>query len=293
MAALKYNHLFAGVMALCAGTALFLPSGVAERVRAPLVYVFAPVSGPVHRGSSWLGVRISPPVRERDPSSPKSVDELDAENQGLREQVMSLTAQLEELKKLNADRAALGKLRECSVPARVVGMDASSRQMLQVILLEDGPAGGLGGGMPVVVGPGSFIGRVTSGVRGALRVQLTTDPGSKIQGRFVRWVKDEEGNPRVQGIEAPAPLVTGELGQTPLRILNLSQRQVEQAGLTAGDWVQVNDTDFLTMYENVQGLLLGKVVSIGKSRTNPLMADIVLEPPVDFRRLKEVMVVVR
>jgi cell shape-determining protein MreC len=244
---------------------------------------------------------MSPVERVRDPSSPKSFDELDAENQELRSQLLALSAQLEELKKLNSDRAALGRLRECSVPARVVGGDTSSRQMLTVVALQEVPEGGgeLGGGMPVVVAPGSFVGRVVGTSRlggrvgGGLRVQLTTDPGSKIQGRFVRWTRDEAGNPKPQDLEAPAPLVTGELSTSPLRVMNLSQRQVEQAGIAVGDWVAVDDTDFRTTYENVQGLLLGKVASIGKSRVNPLMADIVLEPPVDFRKVREVMVVVK
>lgn len=289
MAAIKFNHAFAVLMAGCAAAALFLPKEASDRLRTPLVLLFAPVSGPVTRGAGWLGERIKPHEFVRDPTSPRTFDELDSENHNLRVELVSLSAQLEGLKQLNTDRQMLGSVRERSVPARVVGLDAGTvRKMLQLIA-PDGVT--LAEGMPVIT-PRGYVGRLVGGFRGAARVRLTTDPESKVQGAFKRFTRRDDGGLVATRLDSPPPLVVGA-GDLGMRVQNLSLRQIEQAGVQVGDWVVIEDQDFMPTYAHLQGFLVGRVSAINNSRINPLMAELVIDPPEDLRRVREVMVVVR
>lgn len=287
MPSLKFHHLFIPIVLGCAATAVLLPPAAAERVRAPFTLLLAPVAGPVHRGSAWLGERIAPqPLTPLGPVSDE-VAQLQAENDLLRRQLISLTAQLEDLQRLNADRAQMGDLRRFSVPARVTGYESSAGHRHHLTLLAP-PDVELADGMPVVT-PRGVIGKVTVSLRGGTRVRLTLDESFRIQGMFGRFAPDpaRPGGFTFTRLPGPPPLVTGTGGK--LRIANLSLRDVEAAGVRSGDVVVLaDDLDWPPL---LQGMVVGEVISVEKSRLNPLWADIELAPPVDPRRLREVMIV--
>lgn len=288
MASLKFNHAFSLMMCGCAASALFLPDRAAAPLKNAVVAVFAPVASPVHRGSTWLENRVRPISSRRDPNAPPGSEALAAENEKLLVENMSLARQLEDLKQLNSDRAQLGVVRDRAVPARVIGLDAGTRQMLQV----EGAEGLVfKEGMPAIT-PRGLVGRVVGGYRGAARVQLTTDPESRLQCAFARFSRDDAGNVTGTTIDSPPPLVVGA-GLAGLRVNSLSQRQVETAGVKVGDWLTLNDTAFEPTYLQLKGYLVGRVVAINKSKVNPLMAEIVVEPPIELRRLKEVLIVAK
>lgn len=290
MPSFTFNHGFALLMAGCAACALFLPREGADRLRAPMVLLFAPVSEPVHRGSAWIGERLRDPPT-RDQSVPTTPAELEAENAALRMQVAALAHQLEELKRLNKDREAMGLARDLSVPARVVGLDASAsggRQMMQVVV--DGAWAGLvKDGQPVISARG-LVGRVAGTWRGGTRVRLTTDLESRIVAKFVRFTRDDAGNLVMSDVSAEKPLVEGA-GAAGMRVANLPMARVQAAGVREGDWLAVNDYDGWP-YE-LQGFLIGRVARVAESRTRPLMAELTIEPPAELRKLREVMVVAK
>lgn len=287
MPSLKFHHLFVPVVLGCAATAVFLPPATAERVRAPFALLLAPIAGPVHRGSAWLGQRIAPqPLAPLGPMSDQ-VAQLQAENDLLRRQLINLTAQLEDLQRLNTDRAQMGDLRRFSLPARVTGYEASAGNRHHLTVLAP-PEVELTDGMPVVT-PRGVVGKVTVSVRGGTRVRLTIDESFRIQGMFGRFAPDpaRPGAFTFTRLPGPPPLVTGTGGK--LRIANLSLRDVEAIGVRPGDVVILADD--LDWPPVLQGIVVGEVVSVDKSRFNPLWADIELAPPVDPRRLREVMIV--
>lgn len=290
MASLKFNHIFVVSVGVCAASAVFLPVSVAEKVRAPVVLLFAPVSTPVHAGSSWLGDKINPEARRLDGNVPVEVVELQNENAQLRLDLASMSAQLEELKRLNEDRAQLGLVRERSVPATVAGLDGGTGGLQQILAVVVPTSAAVKEGMPVV-SPQGLVGRVTSSVRGGTRVRLTTDAGAKVQGSFVRFVANERGGVVPQMLGGKKPLVSGTGGgtETGLRIGSLSMADALAVGVAPGDWVVLSDTE--DWPQLLQGYKIGKVKSVEKSKLNPLWAEIVVEPPLDFRRLREVMIV--
>lgn len=292
MASLKFNHVFVIVVSACAASAVFLPATVAEKVRAPVVLLFAPVSTPVHAGSSWLGEKLNPESRQLDGNVPAEVVALQAENSQLRSDLASLTAQLEDLKRLNEDRAQLGPVRERSVPASVAGLDGGTGGVRQILAVVVPASATVEKGMPVV-SPQGLVGRVSESVRGGTRVRLTTDEGFRVQGAFVRFIANGRGGVTPQMLASPPPLVTGTGGGTAtgLRIGNMSMVEVQAAGIKIGDWVVVDDK--LDWPLLLQGYKIGRVKSVDKSKLNPLWADIIVEPPLDFRRLREVMIVNR
>lgn len=287
MPSVKFHHIFIGLMLLCTASAVLLPASSAERVRAPFVLIFSPVAGPVHRGSAWLGDRITPPSDTTLGSTSTEVAQLQAENDLLRRELLSLSTQLEDLKRLNADREQLGDLRRFSVPARVTGYETSAGNRHHLTIVAP-PDANIAEGMPVIT-PRGVLGKVTVSLRGGTRVRLTMDESFRVQGLFGRFTP----NPAVPGgfsfqrLPGPPPLVTGTGGK--LRIANLSMRDAEAAGVRVGDVVILADE--IDWPPLLQGNVVGEVVSVEKSRLNPLWADIELAPPVDPRRLREVMVV--
>lgn len=290
MAAIKFNHVFWLLMVGGVATSLALKPSTADGLRAPVGLLFAPVSEPVSRGSVWINERIE---MGKKPGAgvpgARTFDEVDSENATLRNQLVSLMMQLDELKQLNQDREMMGDVRNRAVPARVVGWDSGIKQILHIVAPADTP---LAESMPVISARG-LVGRLTGGLRGGGRVLLTTDRESKVQCSFVRFVRDPNtGGLVARDLPSPAPLVrgTGRSDQSPLFIQNLSMKNVKEAGIQVGDVAVVNDIDYPV---HLRGFIVATITEIRESKSTPLFAEILLDPPTDFRRLKEVMVVNR
>jgi hypothetical protein len=284
MAALKFGQVFGLLMAACGVSALVVPAEVSVRVGTPLQLLFAPVTSPINGGAGWVQGKVSGPVA-RDVSAPASDQSLAEENRTLRGEVSSLVAQLEALRKLNSDRAALGPLRERCVPARITAIETGAHRYLQVMAA---PEAKIEEGMAVITARG-VLGTVAARFRGALRVKLTTDPDSKVQGAFVRFERTGEGGVVPRQLRSESPLVVGT--GTGLRISNLSLQRLAESGVRAGDYLVVSDER--DWPAEMQGFFLGTVSGIEKSRGNPLMAEVTVTPAEDPTRIKEVMILNR
>jgi len=244
-----------------------------------LQMLFAPVARPTSKIASWLDARIgkaAPADPEMPDGPPRLASEVYKENEELRLQLAALTAQLQQLAEINAEREAVGDIRPLCTPFVVIGADAGTRQSLA---LQGTSLDGLAVDQPVLRGQ-ELVGRIlTAGMGGAI-VQLVVDDHFKANGGFARF---EAGSNEYIPIASKLPLVQGT-GQGML-IQNLSLRDVEESGLRAGDWVVLSDRDWPIV---VQGRRLGRVVSITTGA--PLYARIAVQPSTDLMKIREVMV---
>jgi hypothetical protein len=285
MSHFRFNHVFTVLLVLSAGSAFVISPRVSDRVRASAQGLFAPISRPVHLAGGWLHARIGnvePMDMAAANAPPRAEPVVYQENEQLRLIVASLTAQLEELKRINADREALGDVRALCTPVAVIGGDSGTRDSLAV----QRPAGiELRAGMPVLYA-GGLAGRIErAGATGA-QVRLITDRGFRITGSFGRFVATEAGAVEFVRIHTPAPLVEGT-GKGTMSVRNLPMAAVESAGLAPNDWVVLDVNDWPM---NLAGYKVGRVVSITDRSNAPGFAEIHLQPSRNLLRLREVMV---
>jgi hypothetical protein len=287
MSRIRFNHVFIALVLGSAISAFVLPVRVTDRLRAPVQILFAPVSRPVHVAAAGVLDRISP-ERIVDEGTVGGVrreaEDVVTENQQLRLAVASLTGQLEELKRINADREALGDVRQLCMPVPVAGGDAGGRESL--LLQRTGSP--LRAGMPVLYS-GGIAGRLEHAGAGGGRVRLVTDRGFRMTGSFGRFITTGDGRVEFVRIATPQPLVEG-IGNGQMRIRNLPLEQVRSASLAAGDWLVLSDPDWPA---NLDGYRIGRVEVITAASDAPGFADVRLRPERELLRLREVMVMNR
>jgi rod shape-determining protein MreC len=149
--------------------------------------------------------------------------------------------------------------------AAVIGFDPSP--FLHYVIINRGSNDGILRGMPVVTDQG-LVGRVDAVIADAARVQLITDPASKV-------------NVRIQNAEVDATLsgsVTGDvtLDQIP-----------QDTALQQGD---------LVLTSGLGGgyppdLIIGQVINV-RARDFDLFQQATVQPVVDFNRLQIVLIIV-
>jgi cell shape-determining protein MreC len=280
MRQLKFKHVFASLMVISFICAFVFPRQT--RPAAPLLQVlFAPVARPVAAlGNALRGRFDKKTVEDNRPD-----EDIREENERLRAELIYQSSQLELLKKINADRASLGSIRDLCTPVAVVGSDSSGlRQTLDV-----GPiAGGAQANQAVLYGDGVAGKIVDVGIAGA-RVRLITDGRSAVTGTFCRYERGEGGELTLRKIPT-TPAVLEGTGSNRMVVQNLYLTEIESAKIQVGDWVTLADPNFP---EPVQGYMLGKVVSIRSLAKNALYAELQVEPQGALARLREVMVMNR
>lgn len=277
MRQLKFQHVFAGLMVIAFICAFVFPRQT--KPKSPLLHVlFAPVSRPAAAiGNSFRGRFDKKPSTDERPD-----EDIRQENERLRAELVYQSSQLELLKKINADRASLGSIRELCTPVAVVGGDSSGlRQTLDV-----GPvAGGAQVNQAVMYGDGVAGKIVDVGMAGA-RVRLITDGRSAVTGNFCRYERGDGGDLTLRKIPT-TPAVLEGTGTNRTVVQNLYLTEIESAKIQVGDWLTLADPNFP---EPVQGYMLGKVVSIRPLAKNALYAELQVEPQGALARLREVMV---
>lgn len=283
----RFAHIFTLLLIAGAVMAFVIPQRDATAITGVLQAILAPVSSPVRSGALvLLPARGGGPDAGGPAGAARVQQSIVEENLLLRQELSSLTAQLEDLKRLNADRALLGPVREQCIPVKVVGFDARpARETLSVVT---GASVYVAQDMPVLH-TGGLAGRLFAVGIGGAKVRLVTDPESRIQGRFGRFVRDDSGAVRFVELQTPPPLVQG-LGSGTMAVRNLPIRELQQAGLAVGDWVVLADN---TWPANLQGFKIGRVTEIGARTDGPLHADIRITPDTELTRLAEVMVMNR
>jgi rod shape-determining protein MreC len=206
-------------------------------------------------------------------TAPRDVASLRQRNAELESEVAELQAQVIQLQQQVGETDILAALVDFSLArsentykaAAVIGRDPSP--FLHYVIINAGSNDGVLRGMPVVTDQG-LIGRVDAVIADAARVQLITDPASKV-------------NVRLQNAEVEASLlgsVTGDvtLDLIPQDILIEPGDLVLTSGLGGG---------------YPPDLIIGQVVNV-RSRDFDLFQQATVQPVVDFNRLQIVLVII-
>src|SRR4051812_35686042 len=174
MPRLRFQPVFFLLMSLAAASAFLIPPHLTAKVTPRLEWLFAPVARPSGAVAAWAHGRSA----GLPPDDRKEYVVL-AENDELRQQNVYLRQRVEDLERVNADRAQLGDLRTLCTPVPVIGGDPGVRESLAV---EASSLGGLRDGMYVIY-PGGIVGTLRSGVAGG-QVELITNPGKRVYAYF-------------------------------------------------------------------------------------------------------------
>ncbi|MDB5320269.1 MAG: rod shape-determining protein MreC [Phycisphaerales bacterium] len=272
MSKTRFNQLFVAMMLLGLVGSLFISPAVTGRAKGKEELLLYPIIKPVRVIASMLRSKYGHKEFPPGETTVRKDPELAAENSDLRQQIVFLTRQLEDLQLVESERKHLGKLLEYFKPVSVIAGDASpGRESLTIL-----PSSGVdvSPGSPVM-GADGLVGRMADG----RRVRLITDKDFTVTGHFGRWE-----NGQWQSLATPKPSVRG-IGNGQMRIDNLTNEDAK--GLRAGDWVVVADTtDYPPIMQERQ---IGQIDSIRAMTSKPLFAEIIVKPRTDLRTLKEVL----
>ncbi len=283
---LNIGHMFWILMGLAVAAMLLAPANFAAPVRTAASSTLTPVAWPVRKvfGLGQRRLAVNTPETPATSAGGKPMN-ADDEMRELRIELATVTQQLEDLKRLNADRNQLGQLRQRCTPADVLSADPGGRQAITVRLAGATP-GEARDRLAVLNGSG-LIGRVEGVARDVLRVRLVVDSGFAVQGTIGRFIEND-GTVAFQKLNTPLPLVQGVAGRLVIR--NISLKEATDSGITEGDWVVLSDPEW---DPGVQGLKIGQVRRIRPYPLSPLFAEIDLTPSAVPGTLKQVMVLTR
>jgi cell shape-determining protein MreC len=280
---LRFNTVFVGLLALAFLSAFVLPAELGNRLRGTQA-VFAPVSRPTRAVASAARNRIAskPHNDTRDAGVVKD------ENERLRVLVMSLSGQLDELKRVANDLDRLGDVREHCTRFKVIGGggDGSTRDSL---ILAASTSDGVKESQPVITGQG-MVGMIERVGQAGAQVRLITDRDFKVSGRFVRF--DTKSPTGELTLPTKIPLVRGT-GNGVLIVDNIEIKETALSGepllekVAVGDYVKLADP---LWPPNLSGKMLGRVEAITQQSGAPQHAMIRIKPLLDLTQLREVMV---
>jgi len=273
MSQIKFNHVFSLLLALSALSAFVIPPRFTNKAHPQLQSIFAPVSGPARRAGAWLHGKFN----QRESPDRRNAEDVKAENQTLRGQVIRLTAQLDFERKRNAQWATLGDLRDQCVAVEVAGADSGPRDSLalQGSTLEHVRDNA------IALYPGGVAGQISrAGIAGA-QLRLITDKGFRVRGYFVRMNRELQP----QRLSPATFLFEGIGGAMVMRQLN--EQDAAQVGVRAGDLAVVEEREWPPQ---LRGVALGAVTKIAPLRNAPGFVEIRVEPSVNLELLDEVMV---
>jgi rod shape-determining protein MreC len=192
--------------------------------------------------------------------------QLRAENANLQTEIITLQQQVSEIELLSALLDfARARPENAYQAAAVIGQDPSP--FLHYVIINRGSDDGIRRGMPVVSQQG-LVGRVAQVTATAARVELITDPASRVS---VRMQPSE-----VDGLLSGS--ITSELG------IDLIP---QDASLQAGDLVFTSGIGGI--YPG--NILIGQISSVREEAT-ALFQTASVQPAVDFTRLEIVLVIV-
>lgn len=228
-------------------------------------------TGSLITAQTWLSSRF---IALQDfLTAPRDVASLRQRNAELESEVSELQAQVIQLQQRVSETDILAALVDFSLAhsentykaAAVIGRDPSP--FLHYVIINAGSNDGILRGMPVVTDQG-LIGRVDAVIADAARVQLITDPASKV-------------NVRLQNAETEASLIGSVTGDVTLDLIP------QDILVEPGD---------LVLTSGLGGgyppdLIIGQVVNV-RSRDFDLFQQATVQPVVDFNRLQIVLVIV-
>jgi cell shape-determining protein MreC len=279
MRQLKFHHVFTALMVVSFVTAFVFPRQTTP-LRPQLQGLFAPVARPASAFGGWFRDRFD---RKEVVDDGRPDEDVRAENEQLRAELAYLADQLDLLKKINADRAELGSIRELCTPVRVVGGDPLATR--QTLSLSGSTSDDLHIGQPVLYSDG-IAGRISNAGAAGAQVRLITDDKFALTGSFCRYERTASGDLTLNRIRTTPPVLKG-VGRNRMTVTNLSMKEIEEAKVQIGDWVTLNDPDWP---EPLRGRMVGKIVAINPQESAALHAELHVEPQTALSRLREVMV---
>ena len=222
---------------------------------------------PFLKGAHWAGQGLSETW-----GAYADLRGVERENRRLREQIDGLALKAQEAEESRQEVVRLRELLDLrdSVPwttvaARVIarGADGTAR----IVTLDRGSHDGVRVNMPVLT-PRGIVGRVIEAAPGTSKIQTILDPNSGVAGLIQRT--------RVQG------MIVGS-GERGCRMEYVS----ELSNIEVGDVIITSGLD--QIYP--KGYTIGVVASIGEGEGLTKLVE--LRPEVDFRRLEEVLVILK
>jgi hypothetical protein len=288
MSHIKFHHVFASLLILSALSAFVLGQKLTDRSRAAAQGIFAPIARPTHAIAGWVHEKFGDgPVDDDGPGGKaRTSAEIIEENRELRATLANFSAQLEDLKNLDAQMKTIANVRELCTLVKVSGGDAGSRQSISLATTS---MNGIQNGQPVLAFGQNIVGRIDRVSVSGAQVKLITDADSTVTGSFGRVVRDDRGMPKFDRLDTPATLARGN-GKSAMLVPGLSMEDVKLADLRVGDWMVLDDPEWP---RPLQGYILGKISSISPTARSPLHAEIVVQPRGDLMSLREVMVMVK
>ncbi len=264
MSRLSANALYAGLLILAALGILALSlGGFLQPAESLLLRPLGGLQG-------WISLRISA-VRDllTTPSDVATlrarVQELEAENARLQQEVISLREQVTEAEVLSSlVQYARSEPDSSYLAARVISRDVSP--FLRSVWIQAGTDDGLAHGMPVVTNRG-LVGRIVEVFATVSRVQLITDPQSTV-------------SVRLQGARAEGVLEAELNGDLWVRMID------QDAEVAEGEIVLTSGLGGV-FPENIP---VGQVTNV-RRRDFELFQQAVLQPSVDFEELELVLVI--
>jgi hypothetical protein len=279
MVRLQFNPFFFFLLGLSFLSAFVLPTRWTDPIRGQLEGIFVPISRPSYLGAMWLQARISPPQPSTRPA-----DELEAENQQLRQQIVSDQIEIQRLSADAAEQANMGDLKKLCQRFTVAGADTSGRDGL---IISGTSLGALKTLQPVLDSRQAIIGRIDRAGIGTAHVRIITDVGFSVNARFLRITVN--GNNPVVSTEIGAalhPRVVGR-GHGQISIANITLQQAKEAQLARYDQVVVDDNSWP---QPAQSRFLGQIDSIKPSMMASGFADISLVTDSAISQLNDVWV---
>jgi cell shape-determining protein MreC len=275
---LHFNQVFFGLMSLALISAFVAPPRISDVSRIQIEGLFIPISRPAYRLANWVRSRL---VHE-EPADARPDQAIAAENLALKQEVSRMQMEIERLSALAGERKQLGKFEDLCDRFTVNSADSGNRGSLAL----GGVLAGLHKEQPVLYSAG-LVGWIDSAGVGGARVRLITDAGFTVTGRFVRF-QNADGNVKEVQVGDFVPIVQGS-GRGDMVIANLAFDDIAKT-LRVNDWVVLADEVWPAA---VQGMHLGRIVSIGRLERQPLFAEIHVLPATDLTRLRDVWVLMR
>ena len=152
MSYLKFQHVFAGLMAVSGITAFVLPAQSVQMRVPGIEALFAPVSWPSGAIARWIHGKFALELSE----DARSAELVKRENLELKNELANLYVRLDKIRQQEDYRREIGNIRPLCTPYSVLGTDSGPRATL---LIQGSSLGSLRDGMPVLY-PDGIVGQV-------------------------------------------------------------------------------------------------------------------------------------
>jgi hypothetical protein len=274
---LRFSQTFFALLALSFFSAFVLPPRMTDLGRTEFETLLIPISRPTYRIANLIRGRFV----HAPPEDTRPAQTIAQENLILKQQVELMSAEINRLAQRAGERERLGGFQQFCSRFEVAGTDSDSHEGLTIT------GAGLSAvrlGQPVLSSGivVDLIGDIDRAGSLAAHVNLVTDAGFTMTGHFF----SVGATGAIENTNLIA-IVRGQ-GNGSMAVTTLAYDAINNVVHT-GDWVVLADD----RWPQLHGVRVGKVASIGKLSSQPLFAQITLEPETDLLHPNDVWVMTR